>query len=121
MTRGKDDMDEFTDFFTTYDLFSLDTTHCCIVAGAVALDSVTVDDAQSTRMRILKDMMDLEVREYIFLVSSKGKSLAARLGVEMNGGKVSVYPQLLFQHLSVASSTKTDDARQESFAFGLCS
>ena len=72
-------------------------------------------------MRLLKDMMDLEVREYIFPVSSKGKSLAARLEVEMNGEKVSVYLQLLFQHLSVASSIKTDDARQESFAYELCS
>ena len=94
MTSGKEDVDELTDFFTTCGLFSPDTT---------------------------QDMMDLEVREYIFPVSSKGKSLAARLDVEMNGEKVSVYLQLLFQHLSVASSTKTDDARQESFAYELCS
>ena len=121
MTRGKEDVDELTDFFTTCGLFSQDTTHHCIVTGAVASASVTVDDAQSTGMRLLKDMMDLEVREYIFPVSSKGKSLAARLEVELKGDKVSVYLQLLFQHLSVASSTKTDDARQESFAYELCS
>ena len=123
MTRGKEDVDELTDFFTTCGLFSPDTTHRCIVTGAVALTSVSVDDddAQSTGMRILKDMMDLEVREYIFPVSFKRKSLTARLEVEMNGEKVSVYLQLLFQNLSVASSTKTDDARQESFAYELCS
>ena len=95
MTRGKEDVDELADFFTTCGLFSPDTTHHCIVTGAVASTSVTVDDAQSTGMRLLKDMMDLEVREYIFPVSSKGKSLAARLEVEMNGEKVSVYLQLL--------------------------
>ena len=39
----------------------------------------------------------------------------------MNGEKVSVYLLLLFQHLSVASSTKADDARQELFAYELCS
>ena len=111
-------MDELTDIFTTYDLFSPDTTHCCIVTGEIALAYVTVDDTQSTRMRILKDMMDLEVREYIFPVSYKGKSLAARLGVEMNGEKVSVYPQLLFQHLSVASSTKTDGAGKNHLLLG---
>ena len=121
MTRGKEDVDESTDFFTTWGLFSPDTTHHCIVTGAVASTSVTVDDAQSTGMRMLKDMMDLEVREYIFTVSSKEKSLAARLEVEMDGEKVSVYLQPLFQHPSVASSTKTDDARQESFAYELCS
>ena len=41
-------------------------------------------------------MMDLEVREYIFSVSSQAKSLAARLEVEINGEKVSVYLQQLF-------------------------
>ena len=64
--------------------------------------------------------MDLEVREYIFPVSSKAKSLAARLEVDMNEEKVSVYLQPLFQHLTVASSTKTDDARQELFVYELC-
>ena len=87
MTRVKEDVDESTDFFTTCGLFSPDTTHHCIVTGAVASTSVTVDDAQITGMRVLKDMMDLEVREYIFPVSSKEKSLAARLEVEMNGEK----------------------------------
>ena len=121
MTRVKEDVDDSTDFFTTCGLFSPDTTHRCIVTGAVASTSVTLDDTQTTGMRILKDMMDLKVREYIFPVSSKEKSLASRLEVEMNGEKVSVYLQPLFQHLSVASSTKTDDARQESFAYELCS
>ena len=85
MTRGKEYVDELTDFFTTCGLFSPDTTHCCIVTGDVASPSFTVDDAQATGMRILKDMMDLEVKEYIFPVSPKGKLLAARLEVEMNG------------------------------------
>ena len=113
MTRGKEDMDELPDFFTTCDLFSPDTTHSCIVTGAVASTYVIADDAQSTGMRLLKDMMDLGVKEYTFPVSSKGKSLAARLEVEKNGDKVYVYLQLLFQNLNVASSTMTDDARQE--------
>ena len=112
MTSDKRDMDELTDFFTTCGLFSPDTTHHCIVTGDVAPTSVTVDDAQSTGMGILKDMMDLEVREYIFPVSPKAKLLAARLEIEMNGEKVSFYLQPLFQHLSVASSTQADDAKQ---------
>ena len=119
MTRGKEDVDELTDFFTTCGLFSPDTTHHCIVTGAVASVSVTVDDAQSTGMRLLQDMIDLEVREYKSPVSSKGKSLAARLEVDLKGENLSVYLLLLFQHLSVASSTKTDDVRQESFAYEL--
>ena len=39
----------------------------------------------------------------------------------MNEKKVSVYLQPLYQHLSVAISTETDDTRQESFAYELCS
>ena len=121
MTRSKQDMDRFTNFFTC-GLFLPDTTLHYIVTGAVALTSVNVDDdAQSTGMRILKDMMDQKVSKYIFLVSSKAKPLAARLEIEMTGEKVSVYPQPLFQRPSVASSTKTDGAKQESFADELCS
>ena len=119
MIRTKQDMDELTNFFTC-GLFSPDTTLHCIVTGAVALTSVTVDDAQFTGMTILKDMVDQEVSDYTFLVSSKAKSLAARLEVEMNGTNVSAYPQLLFQHRSVASSSKSEGARQESFADELC-
>ena len=65
--------------------------------------------------------MGQEVGEYIFLESSKVKSLAVRLEVEMSGEKVYVYPQPLLQRLSVATSTKTDDARQLPFAYELCS
>ena len=39
----------------------------------------------------------------------------------MNGQKVSIYLQQLIQHLSVATSTKTDGARKESFANEGCS
>ena len=92
MTHGKQDMDEFTNFFTTCGLFSTDTTLNCIATGAVALTSVTVyNDTQFTGMRILKDMIDQEVSKYIFLVSSKAKSMAARLEVEMNGENVSTH------------------------------
>ena len=53
-------------------------------------------------------------------VIQKKKSLAARLEFEMNEEKVSVNPRLLFQRLSVATSTKTDGAGQESFTYKLC-
>ena len=65
-------------------------------------------------------MTDQVVSEYTFLVSSKAKSLAACLEFEMNEEKVSVNQQLLFQRLSVASSTKTDGATQELFIYELC-
>ena len=44
-------------FFTACGLFSPDTTLHCHVTGVVASASVTVDDAQSTGLRMLKDMM----------------------------------------------------------------
>ena len=49
------------------------------------------------------------------------KHLAARLEIEVNGEKVSANPQLLFQRLSVDTSTKTDGARQEWIAYELYS
>ena len=59
MTRGKEDVDELTNFFTTCRLFSPDTPLHCIVTGAVASTPVTVDDAQSIGVGILKEIMNL--------------------------------------------------------------
>ena len=66
ITHGKPDIDKLTRFVTC-GLFSSNTALHCIVTGAVTSVSVTLDDDdQSTRMRILKDMMDQEVTECIF-------------------------------------------------------
>ena len=121
MTRDKQDVDKLTTFFTTYDPFSPDPTLHCIATGVVASTSANVDDAQSIGVKILDDMVDQEVNQYTFPVSSKAKTLAARPEIEVNGEKVSVNPQLLFQRLSVATSTQTDEARQEAFSYELCS
>ena len=56
MTRSKQDVDKLTNFFTTCGLFSPDTTLRCIVTGAVAPTSVTVDEAQSTRIHWSEDI-----------------------------------------------------------------
>ena len=76
---------------------------------------------ESSRMRTLIDVMDQEVGEYIFPMPCKAKWLSARLEVKVNREKVSVNQQLLFQRLSVATSTWRDGTRQESFAYELCS
>ena len=121
MTLDKQGVDKLTTFFTTYDPFSPDPTLHCIATGVVASTSANVDDTQSIGVKILDDMVDQEVNQYIFLVSPKAKTLAARPEIEVNGEKVSVNPQLLFQRLSVATSTQTDEARQEAFSYELCS
>ena len=66
-------------------------------------------------------MEEQEVNEYNFPVSRKAKTLAARPEVIIGGQKVTVDPQLLFQRLSVATSTQTYKAKQEAFGFELCS
>ena len=121
MTRDKQDVDKLTTFFTTYDPFSPDPTLHCIATGVVASTSANVDDAQSIGVKILDDMVDQEVNQYTFPVSSNTKTLAARPGIEVNGKKVSVNLRLLFQRLSVATSTQTDEARQEAFSYKLWS
>ena len=121
MIRGKQDVGQLTYFFKTCGLLSPDTTLHCIVTGVVASTSVTLNAAQSTGLRVLKDLMDQKVSEYIFPLLSKARPLAAHLEIEVNRDRASVNPQLLFQCLGVATSTKTDDARQESFAYNICS
>jgi hypothetical protein len=66
-------------------------------------------------------MEEQEVNEYTFPVSHKAKTLAARPEVIIGGQKVTVEPQLLFQRLSVTTSTQTYKAKQEAFGFELCS
>ena len=113
MTRDMRDVDKLTIFFTMYDPFLPDPTLHCIATGVVVSTSASVDDAQSIGVKILDDMVDEEVNQCIFRLSSKAKTLAARPEIEVNGEKVSVNPQLLFQRLSVATSTQTDEARQD--------
>ena len=106
MTRDKQDVDKLTTFFTTYDPFSPDPTLHCIATGVVASTSANVDDAQSIGVKILDDMVDEEVNQCIFPVSSKAKTLAARPEIEVN---------------ATATATQTDEARQEAFSYELCS
>ena len=65
MICGKQNVDKSTNFFTICGLFSPNTTLHCFVTGVLASTSVTVDDAQSTGLRILKDIMDKKFSEYI--------------------------------------------------------
>ena len=64
MTRDKQDVDNLTTFFTTYDPFSPDPTLHCIATGVVASTSANVDDAQSIGVKILDDMVDQEVNTH---------------------------------------------------------
>ena len=91
MTRDMHDVDKLTIFFTMYDPFLPDPILHCIATGVVASTSANVDDAQSIGVKILDDMVDEEVNQCIFLLSTKAKTLAARRKFEVNGEKVSVF------------------------------
>ena len=124
MIRDKQDVDKLTTFFTTHDPFSPDPILHCIATGVVASTSANVEMTPSPLgVKILDDMVDQEVNQYIIQCHPKQKkqTLAVRPEIEMNGEKASVNPQLLFQRLSVATSTQTDEARQEAFSYELCS
>ena len=73
MIRDKQDMDKLITFFTTHDPFSPDPILHCIATGVVASTSANVDDAQSIGVKILDDMVDQEVNQYIFQCHPKQK------------------------------------------------
>ena len=101
--------------FSKCDFFSPDPTLYCTASGVAASTSANVAEAQFIGERILKDMMDQDVNEYIFPASWEAKTLATHLDNEVNGTKVSVNLQLLFQRLSMVTSTQG-----EVFAYELC-
>ena len=98
----------------------MDTSLRCITTGIAAAPSVNVEESFSVSMKMLEDMAGKEVNEYTFLVSLKAKTLATRPVVTFDGKNVSADPQLLFQRLSVASSTQTEEAEQDAFGYELC-
>ena len=70
MIRGKQDVDDWR--ISSQHVVSSHQIPLsfAIVTGVIASSSVTVDDAQFTGLRILKDMMDQKVSECIFLVQN---------------------------------------------------
>ena len=119
--RDKKDVDKMTYFFTKFDPFKQDLTLRCITTGVVAHSSVNVDDAHAIGIRILEEMTGKEVDEYTFPVSLKVKTLTIRPPVTIGGKQVNIDPQLLFQRLSLSTTTQTESGRTKSFCLELCS
>ena len=73
------DVHKLTIFFTAYNPFSLDPTVHWFITGVVPSTSANADDAQSTGVKAMEDILDQEVNEYIPSVSqSKNISSLSR-------------------------------------------
>ena len=107
-----------TNFFTTCGLFSPDTTLICHCHWCY---SFVLFHCRWCSVYWTENIERYDGSKSQWMHIPSAKPLAARLEIEVNGEKVSVNPQLLFQRLCVATSTKRDEARQQSFAYELCS
>ena len=90
-----------------------------IMNGVHANDTVNVDDAKDIGQGILMSMSGKFVTEFAFKRSNQPVTLATKSSVKIDGGKIQVEPQLLFQRLIVA--LKSLDDMEAIFEFELCS
>ncbi|XP_046857710.1 uncharacterized protein LOC124451123 [Xenia sp. Carnegie-2017] len=90
-----------------------------IMTGVNADDSVDVDEARSKGENILSKMAGTKVCDYTFTRKDQAITLAAGSSVKINGVKVHLDPQLLFQRLVLACNTVDD--LEEVFQYELCS
>eukprot|EP00794_Sanderia_malayensis_P017155 gene17155-18877_t len=89
------------------------------MTGVNAEDAVDVDEARAKGERILAKMTDQQVSTYSFKRKEQAVTLAAGSSMKINGVKVHVDPQLLFQRLVFACNTIAD--LQGVFKYELCS
>ena len=90
-----------------------------ITNGVHTNDTVNVDDAKDIGQGILASMTGKFVTEFAFKRSNQAVSLVTKSSVKIDGEKIQVEPQLLFQRLIVA--LKSLDDMEAIFEFELCS
>ena len=90
-----------------------------IMTGVHADRSVNVDSARVIGDDILQSMTGKLATEFSFKRSSQVTTLAAKSSFKVDGERIQVDPQLLFQRLIIAS--KSSDDMETMFQFELCS
>ena len=89
------------------------------MTGVNAEESVDVDEARAKGEKILASMAGQPVNTYSFKRKDQSITLAAGSSVKIDGVKVCVDPQLLFQRLVFACNSLAD--LQVVFKYELCS
>ena len=90
-----------------------------IMNGVHANDTVNVDDAKDIGQGILMSMTGKFVTEFAFKRSNQAVTLATKSSVKIDGEKIQVDQQLLFQRLIVA--LKSLDDMEGIFKLSTCS
>ena len=99
--------------------FTTHTDLINIVTGGHAESSVNVVKAREVGQSILDSMTEKRAAEYSFTKSNLAITFSAKSSVKVDGEKIQMVPQLLFQRLIIASQSLDDMSLI--FTYELCS
>ena len=99
--------------------FTAHTDLINIMTGVHAESSVNVEKAREVGQSILDSMTRKPAAEYSFTKSNQAITFSAKSFIKVDGEKIQVDPQLLFQHLIIASQYLDDMSAM--FKYELCS
>ena len=99
--------------------FTTQTDLTNIMTGVHAERSVNVEKAREVGQSILDSMTGKPAAENSFTKSNQAITFSAKSSVKVDGEKIQVDPQLLFQHLIIASQSLDD--MSAIFKYELCS
>ena len=99
--------------------FTTHTDLINIMTDVHAESSVNVEKAREVGQSILDSMTGKAAAEYSFTKSNQAITFSAKSSIKVDGEKIQVDPQLLFQHLIIASQSLDD--MSAIFKYELCS
>ena len=99
--------------------FTTHTDLINIMTGVHAGSSVNVENAREVGQSILDSMTGKAAAEYSFTMSNQAITFSAKSSIKVDGEKIQVDPQLLFQCLIIASQSLDD--MSAIFKYELCS
>ena len=101
--------------------FDTDPSLCNIASGVVAEEGVNCNKAKEMGDRILRSMVRKNVHEYSFQKKQQVLTLASKTAVQFKNGKVQVDQQLLFQRLSIITTSGRYDNPEALFKYKMSS
>lgn len=92
-----------------------------IASGVVAHGKVNVDSAKAIGLEILQLMTKENALEFTFKKKDQAVNLTTKFSMKIDGEKINVDPQLLFQRFLIAAKASGDDDISSVFEYELCS
>jgi hypothetical protein len=90
-----------------------------IVTGVATREDVNVEQAEQVGQKILSDMTGQHVQQYVFRKKNQVITPESKSTIRINGEKVNIDPQLLFQRLVIAGTQAKN--LLDAFQYELCS